>query len=98
MERPSPVPTPAGFVVKKGSKTREAILGAMPGPSSETSSAILPPGEQCVLRIDEQIQDDLLQLVRIRHRLRKAGFQAAFHDDVFNSQLIAAQRERALHN
>ncbi len=38
MESPRPVPTPAGLVVKNGSKMRDTISGGMPGPSSDTSS------------------------------------------------------------
>ena len=32
-----PVPSPAGLVVKKGSKRRKRLAGAMPGPVSTTS-------------------------------------------------------------
>src|SRR5579875_458239 len=35
-ERPSPVPAPAGFVVKNGSKTRARCSGGMPMPLSIT--------------------------------------------------------------
>ena len=35
-ESPKPVPTPGGFVVKKGSKRRVWISGGMPGPVSAT--------------------------------------------------------------
>ena len=34
-DSPSPVPSPGGCVVKKGSKSRARISGAMPGPVSE---------------------------------------------------------------
>lgn len=37
MLRPSPVPSPAGLVVKKGSKIRSAMAGATPGPLSATT-------------------------------------------------------------
>ena len=40
---PRPVPTPAGLVVKNGSKIREAIAGGMPGPSSLTSNCARRP-------------------------------------------------------
>ena len=36
--RPSPVPEPAGFVVKKGSNTRARTSSVMPWPESETES------------------------------------------------------------
>jgi hypothetical protein len=35
---PSPVPWPAGFVVKNGSKIRSRISGATPGPVSQMST------------------------------------------------------------
>src|SRR5579864_9229354 len=72
-----------------------AARGAVRANPDVAASAIR---QQRLLGIDEQIQDYLLQLVRIRHRLWKTSFQAAFHNDIFNSQLIAAQRQRALHN
>ena len=37
-ERPSPVPSPTGFVVKNGSKIRRRISGRMPWPVSWTLS------------------------------------------------------------
>ena len=42
MDRPSPVPTPCGFVVKNGSKIRSAISGEIPTPLSCTSSRARP--------------------------------------------------------
>src|SRR6266480_4128009 len=37
-QRPSPVPSPAGFVVENASKIRRSRFGGMPGPVSSTSS------------------------------------------------------------
>ena len=42
MERPSPVPTPTGFVVKKGSKMRLIRLAGIPAPVSRTSRTARP--------------------------------------------------------
>ena len=42
-DRPSPVPSPAGFVVKNGSKMRERISGGMPRPVSAISTRTRPP-------------------------------------------------------
>ena len=39
MERPRPVPSPSGLVVKNGSNTCAASASDMPGPSSTTSTA-----------------------------------------------------------
>jgi hypothetical protein len=38
IDSPSPLPVPKLLVVKKGSKTRGRISGAMPPPLSETSN------------------------------------------------------------
>src|SRR3954451_10040714 len=43
MDRPSPVPFPAGLVVKKGSKARAATSGGMPVPVSVTQMATYWP-------------------------------------------------------
>jgi hypothetical protein len=37
VERPSPVPCPTGFVVKKGSKTCWRVFRSMPSPVSVTA-------------------------------------------------------------
>src|SRR5213594_3355246 len=70
-ERPSPVPSPIGFVVKKGSKIRPATSSGMPGPSSETSTNA-EPSELLdrVLRVQEEVQHDLLNLFAIRDNQR----------------------------
>ncbi len=41
-DRPIPVPTPVGLVVKKGSKIRSRSAGGMPGPLSAISSCTPP--------------------------------------------------------
>ena len=80
MERPRPVPTPAGLVVKNGSKMRGSSSGAIPGPLSDISMTtrsaeiflvrkwMIRPGPsslfQRLLGIEEQIQHHLLQLSR----------------------------------
>ena len=38
VDRPSPVPFPKSFVVKKGSKTRDRVSASMPSPVSVTAS------------------------------------------------------------
>ena len=38
MARPSPVPLPTSFVVKKGSKMRARVSAVMPEPASLTTS------------------------------------------------------------
>ena len=54
--------------------------------------------QQRLLRIHEQIQHHLLQLVRVRHRFPQVRGEIAFHQDVLDSQFIAAQRQGALHD
>ena len=44
MLRPSPVPSPTGLVVKKGSNIRLIVSGAMPWPVSATLSRTYSPG------------------------------------------------------
>ena len=44
MDRPSPVPTPIGLVVKNGSKARAITSGVMPVPVSDTHSETYWPG------------------------------------------------------
>src|SRR5467141_1050876 len=44
VERPRPVPRPAGFVVKKGSKIRDFVFSSMPHPVSVTASITYSPG------------------------------------------------------
>ena len=38
MARPSPVPSPTGLVVKKGSKARRRVSASIPSPESRTRS------------------------------------------------------------
>ena len=71
-ERPSPVPSPTGFVVKNGSKMRSITAGGMPGPESSTtivsslpvtharSPTVPPVPDACAALIDE-VRDDLLK-------------------------------------
>jgi hypothetical protein len=44
MESPSPVPTPRGLVVKKGSEIRSSDSGGIPEPESRTSTSARPDG------------------------------------------------------
>ena len=48
MERPNPVPTPTGLVVKNGSKMRGRTSSGMPTPVSEISTATRPPSSMDV--------------------------------------------------
>ena len=75
MDSPSPVPTPTGLVVKKGSKMRPSISGGMPQPVSRTSTTTAgspcrarhqrgsrrsPPGHG-LRRVDQQVEEHLAQ-------------------------------------
>ena len=46
--RPSPVPFPRSFVVKKGSKMRSRVAASMPVPVSETVTTALPAAHETV--------------------------------------------------
>src|SRR5687768_15863295 len=70
--RPRPVPLPASFVVKNGSKMRARSSRGTPGPVSLTDSAACPSitgGDRDhaavghgVARVDHQVERDLLEL------------------------------------
>ena len=78
IERPRPVPAPTSFVVKNGSKIRDWISSAMPGPESARTIWICSPssrdeirirrserlGER-VARVGQQVDEDLLELDRV---------------------------------
>jgi hypothetical protein len=49
MGSPSPVPTPIGLVVKKGSKIRSITSGAIPLPVSLTSTRTRPSRSRAVV-------------------------------------------------
>ena len=87
MSRPSPVPSPTPFVVKKGSKMRPWISGGTPGPSSmmrtttRSRSRLGAHGDVTALahgveRVVEQVHPDLVQLrahrVHARHVVRRS--------------------------
>ena len=80
---------PTSFVVKNGSKIFDCTSSGTPGPSSFTSRTtvslvgVVPGadderaaavgGEHRLLGVDDEVQQDLLELVRIGEDLRQAG-------------------------
>ena len=82
-----PVPTPCGLVVKNGSKARFLTSGGMPGPLSSTSTTTSPSRgrrrgrragaaprlDQRLLRVDDQVDQHLVQLVGVAPDRRQAG-------------------------
>src|SRR5271170_8493925 len=47
--------------------------------------------EQCLFSVHKEIQDHLLKLIWIGHRMRKVGIKLGFHVNIFDPQLVAAQ-------
>ena len=107
IERPSPVPSPSGLVVKKGSNTWAASASDMPGPSSITSTATPssqrrartthapgPPGAGDRLRgVVDQVDEDLLDLVGVDVGHRQIGLDLDLGLDAVRHELVAEQHE-----
>ena len=74
IERPSPVPTPTGFVVKNGSKMRGRTSGGMPAPVSEISTRARPSG---AVPVDGA--HDVLAGAPLRDRLRGVDEEVQEH-------------------
>ena len=74
MPRPSPVPSPTGLVVKKGSKIRSRCSAAIPQPSSSTWTTTQSPRSgrdadrarlaERLNGVEHEVQEDLLELLR----------------------------------
>ena len=108
IERPSPVPSPSGLVVKNGSNTWAASASDMPGPSSITSMAT--PSSQRRARTTTrpgrpvlaiacaallmQVDEDLLDLVRVDVRHRQVGLDLDLRLDPVGHELVPEQDER----
>src|SRR4029077_3837069 len=66
--------------------------------SVDGDAAVAASLQNRLFRVDEQVQDHLLELIRIGQRWRKTVCQAALDNDVFDFEFITAQGQGALHN
>ena len=108
MERPSPVPSPSGLVVKNGSNTWAASASDMPGPSSAMSTATpssqrrartttvpgRPAARDRLRRVVDEIDEDLLDLVGIDVRHRQVGLDLQARLDPVGHEIVPQQQER----
>ena len=111
---PRPVPLPTSFVVKNGSKIFRCTSSGTPGPSSFTSSSTASRSASCqrahdqraasvrrqhrLLGVDDQVEQHLLNLVRIGEDRRQARGERVDDRDVGDALLVRAQRERLAHD
>ena len=86
MDSPRPVPLPASFVVKNGSKTRSSTAAGMPLPVSSTirlgrtvlaadasGSTDVPPARHGVARVHRQVHQHLFELRMIGQHEQLTG-------------------------
>ncbi len=108
MDRPSPVPSPSGFVVKNGSNTWLASVSDIPGPSSITSTATpsshgrarTDDGSRTTRRGDglrrvvDEIDEHLLDLVGVDVGHGEIGVDVDAGIDPVGHELVAEEDER----
>ena len=104
------MPCPTGFVVKNGSKIRSRISAAMPGPGVldvEAQAAAhgvgsgakgQPPRRrrlaQLVARVGDEVDDDLVELVRVGPQHRHPLLQIQAHLDAVDPEVIGQELGR----
>ena len=111
IERPMPVPTPCGLVVKKGSKIRRLTSGGMPravvrdlgddlaaaaARRARRGGAAAGDLHQRLLRVDEQVEQHLVQLVAVAPDARQAGRHVGVDLDARGAQAVAGKLEGAV--
>ena len=100
---------PTSFVVEEnGSKILSFTSSGTPGPSSliskvthsrsgscqvRTTRTPRPCAEHRLFSVDDQVQQHLLQLMRIAEGVRQAGCQRFNHAEVRHALLVGAQCE-----
>ena len=68
----------------------------MPGAHDQRAAAV--GAEHRLLGVDDQVQQHLLQLMRVREDLRQARGERVDDDDVGDALLVGAQRQRLAHD
>ena len=105
---------PTSFVVKNGSKIFGCTSSGTPGPvvvdfeddrvaievvpGADDERAAAVGGEHRLLGVDDQVQQHLLNLVRIGKHLRQPGGERLDDRDVADALLVGAQRQRLAHD
>ena len=69
-----------------------SLVGVVPGADDERAAAV--GGEHRLLGVDDEVEQDLLELVRVGEHLRQAGGKRGQHGDVRDALFVGAQRER----
>ena len=109
MERPRPVPCPAGLVVKKGSKILPRSSSLMPTPLSEMAKpTVAPPAAQVRTRtvpprgldrvggVGDQVDRHLQDLIAHRLDAGQVAGVVAFQRGVGALQHVLAERQRLI--
>ncbi len=86
IDRPSPVPFPCSFVVKKGSNSRARVAASIPVPVSATLSLAYEPGLALDVRDGARLVE--LQLVEAHRQPPAAGHRIARVDDEVQHHLL----------
>ena len=104
------MPLPTSLVVKNGSKIRRlhllrdagpvvvdlenhgVTIGVVPGADDERAAAVR--AEHGLLRVDDQVQQHLLNLVRIRKHFRQSRGERLENVDVADALFVRAKRQR----
>ena len=73
-----------------------SFVGVVPGADDERAAAVRR--EHRLLGVDDEVQQHLLELVRIGEDLRQAGGERVDDVDVRDALLVRAQRERLAHD
>ncbi len=70
--------------------------GAVVPPRTHGELAFAARGEHRLLCVDDQIEEDLLDLVRVDHRVGELLVQVQLEIDVLHAQVVVAQLQHAL--
>ena len=105
---------PTAFVVKNGSKIFGCTSSGMPGPSSlhleddgvalgvvprsQNQRAAAVRVEHRLLGVDDEVEQHLLNLMRIGEDRRQAGGERLENHDVGRALLVGAKRQRLAHD
>jgi hypothetical protein len=68
------------------------LIGFVPGSEDQRAAAVR--AEHRLLGVDDQVEQHLLQLMRVGEHLRQAGGQRVDDADVVQALLVGAQRQR----